>query len=599
MKLFETSWREGYNFYERYYDTNLNKSVQQRIDLPYEWYEPNSNGIYSYILDSTIRLDKKQGNAKDGRDKYGFLDPLYRNIRDNYWNKDAFNLTPRTFYLDIETRVGHSYKSEGSEKLIKIKKKPYEMNEIEVSVNKLRDTFSKTNENINDYEYYDELSGTWENLSNNYYFQKNSGFPKPEQALEEISLMQFFDTTTKVMFVLGVRDWKHQNDYNYDYEVKYINCSDELNLIETFLTIFSKLNPLIIYAWNGSGFDFPYIYNRLKRLNIDTNRLSNYGEVKLSMNEFKGKMEFKFSSNGHHFIDLMDVYKKFVFSPRPSYSLDSIAEIELQENKVNHTEYAAFDDFYTGKYIIPENPTEEQKNSKIYQEAIKGNFDEVRELAHSEFVHYGIIDTYLIYKLDDKLKFTALMVMIAEKMGVTLGDSMGTVKPWSQYILNRSYLNKQVMPYKQQFSDPHIVGGFVKDPIKGKHNWLMSVDVNSMYPLLGMVGFNMSPETYIPINKLENNLKDYVLKYFNNQNENERFEIADNTWHNIKYLLNESNVSLGINGAVFSKDKLGMVPEMVQEIYKSRKQAKKTMFLYEQRKILIKEIIKRKEHELV
>ena len=530
MKKFEAAWRDGYTFHERYYDTETETSKASDIKLSYEWYEPSSRGHYTYILDDSIRLEKKQGSAKNGRDNYGFLDPMYRNIRDNYWNQDAYNLEPRIWYLDLETRVGTA----------------------------------------------------------------STGFPVPEKALEPITLFQLYDNKTNVMIVLGLREWKHQSDYKFDYPVKYIKCDNEIKLIETFLDIFAKLDPLIIYAWNGSGFDFPYIFNRIKRLGLDTSRLSNYGSVKYKESEFQGKKEFSVTSDGHFFIDLMDVYKKFTFHPMPSYSLDSVAEFELKENKVQHTEYAAFDDFYTGKYIIPSKPTEEQKNSKIYQEALKGNLDEVKELAHSEFVYYGIKDTYLIKRLDEKKNFTILMNMIAEKMGVQIGDSMGTVKPWSQYILNKSMLNAQVMPPKTDHPNPDVVGGYVRDPNKGKHKWVLSSDVNSMYPLLGMVGFNMSPETFVPKAKLPDELRDIVLKHFNNQEEEKRLNLDESIWNRTTELLQEHNLALAINGAVFSKDNLGMIPEMVQEIYDSRKKAKRTMFDYEKQKLLIKTIIKEK-----
>lgn len=529
MKLFEATWRDGFNFYERTFDTQLNRSAKKHIDLQYEWYEPSSRGLYTYILDETIKLDKKQGNAKQGREHYGFLDPMYRNIRDNYWGKEqGYNNSPRIWYLDIETRVGTC----------------------------------------------------------------STGFPVPERAAEPISLMQFYDSEAKTMFILGLRDWKHEHLYTFNFPVKYVTCTDEIHLLETFLNIYKKLDPLIVYAWNGSGFDFPYIYNRLKNLGMDTGRLSNYGKVTYSEGEFQGRIEFKFNADGHFWIDLMDVYKKFTFSPVPSYSLDTIAEIELGENKVAHTEYAGFDDFYTGKYIIPEDPTEEQKNSAIYKAAIAGDWDEVRELAHSEFVYYGAKDTYLIKRIDEAQNFTVLMGMIAEKMGVQIGDSMGTVKPWSQYILNKSIKNMQVMPMRQEFPDPHVVGGFVRDPNAGKHKWVVSADVNSMYPLLGMVGFNMSPETFVPKHKLPPQLRDIVLQYFNDQDESARLNLPQEVWECTTNLLNEHNLTLGINGAVFTKEKLGMVPEMVQDIYDSRKKAKKQMFVYEQRKVLIKKILK-------
>jgi len=107
-KLFENSWRDGYKYYERYFDLILNKSIKKRIDIPWEWYEPSSKGLYSSILDASIRLEKKQGRSKEARDNYGSLDPIYRNIRDNYWGSESnkYNPNPRTWFLDIETRVG-------------------------------------------------------------------------------------------------------------------------------------------------------------------------------------------------------------------------------------------------------------------------------------------------------------------------------------------------------------------------------------------------------------------------------------------------------------------------------------------------------------
>jgi hypothetical protein len=124
MKLFESTWREKYTFFERYYDTELKKSVKNRVHLPYEWYTEISNGTYTSILDESIKLEKEQGNANKGRDNYGFLDPMYRNIRDNYWNQDAYHLEPRIWYLDIETRSSRSYKNiNNPNKKLKIRKK--------------------------------------------------------------------------------------------------------------------------------------------------------------------------------------------------------------------------------------------------------------------------------------------------------------------------------------------------------------------------------------------------------------------------------------------------------------------------------------------
>ena len=330
---------------------------------------------------------------------------------------------------------------------------------------------------------------------------------------------------------------------------------------------------------------------------MDTNQLSNYGEVSYKEEVVMGKTKFSVKSDGHFFIDIMEVYKKFVFKKPSSYSLDTIASEVLKKNKVQHTEYAAFDDFYTGKYIIPRNPTEAQKNSRIYKEAVNGNWEEVKELSHSEFVYYGIVDAKLPEEIDKKKNLTAIMIMISEKMGVQLSDSTGTVKPWSQYISNRGHQNNQIMPPRVDNDKPDVVGGYVRVPDLGKRKWVLSGDVKSMYPLLGMTGFNMSPETYVPKHRLPDELRDIVLTYFNDQDESTLFDLPENVWKHITGLLQQHNVCLGINGAVFEKNKLGMIPELVSGIYSSREIVKQTQFKYEKRKILIQEILKGRRDE--
>lgn len=126
MKLFETAWQHKFRYYERYFDTDTNKSVVKPIYTPAEWYVEHPQGTYSYILDDNIKLKKQEGHAKDGKGHYGFTNPLYRHIRDNYWVEDGgkYNKSPRIWYIDIETRVGKSYTNpEKTQKTIKIRKK--------------------------------------------------------------------------------------------------------------------------------------------------------------------------------------------------------------------------------------------------------------------------------------------------------------------------------------------------------------------------------------------------------------------------------------------------------------------------------------------
>lgn len=547
MYLFEAAWQDNWDYYERVYDTQLKRSIKRKIDARPEYYvestKQNPLAHYKYILDQD-RVFEKQTRPKKGMgEEYGYQDALYSHIRDNYWNVDMFqtkyNNKTRYWCLDIETRSGvHS-----------------------------------------------------------------TGFPVPNKALEEITMFQIFDSEINELILLGTKDWKHKDHYvekfhekytgsNAVNDIKFINCKDEITLINTYFKLFQKLDPTIIYAWNGNNFDFPYIHNRLKRLGMDTNLMSNYGSVTYKEREFQGSIKYTINSQGHFYVDMMEVYKKFTFHPMTGYSLDNVAEYELNENKVNHDEYERFDDFYSGNYTIPQYPTDEQRNSEIYKQAVAGNIQEVRDLSYSLFCYYGCIDTYLIERLIRKLKFHDILVMLSSKMGVMISDSMGTVKPWSQFLSNVALLENIIMPPKQEHPQPDVVGGYVRKPEHGIIRWILSEDVNSMYPLLGMVAFNMSPETFVPIYKLPDDIRDIIIKYYTGQDESKRFEIPSEIKDYLQSKLKEYGYSLGINGAVFSHEKLGIIPKLVLEIYNGRKTDKKTMFKFEQAKIHMSDYLK-------
>ena len=533
MKLFESAWTQDFTYFERYYDTDLKRSFSSEISGKTEYFVPKSTGLYTSILDESIHLDKMLGRSKDAKDQYGVCGPVYRHIRDNYWKNKQYNKNPRVFYLDIETR-----------------------------------------------------SGVY-----------SVGFPVPDKALEEISLIQVFDNITKTVYVFGLRPWTLYSDYHLDYPVKYFNFKTEQEMLIGFFNFFQKFDPLIIYAWNGMGFDFPYIYNRLRNIGLNTNLMSNYGETALETQYLNGKPIFKLHSKGHFWIDLMDVYKKFTFAPRSSYSLDNIAKIEVHDNKVEHTEFTSFDSFYTGEgYNISNEPYTDRVREEIRQLQIRKSKgedvqSELIEKVNFQFVYYGIQDVLLLKKIDDKLNFTKLQLQIAEMMGVLVGDALGTVRPWSQYISNVAMLEDKVMPPRAEHPNPHVVGGFVRDPVKGKHHWVLNGDVNSMYPKLSMAAFNMSPETFVPISRLPSDLREKILMYFNNQVEEERLKMPRDIWDSVTALLQKYNYSLGINGAVYTRDHQGIIPRLVTQIYDGRKQHKKTMLKYENQKTIIKDIL--------
>lgn len=398
-------------------------------------------------------------------------------------------------------------------------------------------------------------------------------FPDPFKAQQAIVLIQVYDTKLDTCIVFGTRQLEA---LELPFAFKYVQCDDEIDLLEKFLTLFKRCDPCIIYAWNGNGFDYPYLYNRISKLGMDANRLSNYGSVKLR--EYEAAADRKSAdllADGHYWLDMLEVYRCNVLKPRASYSLDSIAEVELGDRKVQHTEFMDFDSFYTGARY---NPAAEPYDDPLREEVRQAyGTDAFTAKVHKMFVAYGAQDVKLLQRLDNKLKLTSLLITKASLMGVMINDTLSTTKPWGIYISHIAMLNHQVLP---KFTEKQAVpykGGFVREPVPGKYRWVMNCDVNSMYPMLAMVGFNMSPETYVPVHKLPADLREIVLKYFNDEDEDARLKLPQAVWDKVKEILVRENYSMAMNGAVFDCSKEGLLPQLITRIYTGRKAAKKEM----------------------
>ena len=187
---------------------------------------------------------------------------------------------------------------------------------------------------------------------------------------------------------------------------------------------------------------------------------------------------------------------------------------------------------------------------------------------------YNLVDTHLIQELEDESGLISLVLTLAYDSGVNYSDAFGTVGIW-ETILYRKLMSKNLVPKVkgspgERLTD--LVGGFVKDPIPGMYKWIVSFDLNSLYPHL-IMQYNMSPETYLE-NIKENVSIDQIL--------NGNYE-------------NTNEYAVAANGACFDKSKLGVIPEIVKEIYKNRKNVKIEMLKVETEiENIKKEIEKRK-----
>ena len=350
--------------------------------------------------------------------------------------------------------------------------------------------------------------------------QCENGFPDPEKAEEEMLSITIKNQTTKKIVVWGIGDYKNDRE-----DVTYINCSNENELLAQFMNFWVKHYPDVITGWNTEFFDMPFLINRVtKVLGEDrAKEFSPWGIVNARSVYNHGRQQQTYDIGGVANLDYLALYRKFTYTNQESYRLDHIASVELGEKK-NENPYDTFKDWYT----------------KDYQ----------------SFIDYNIVDVELVDKLEDKLGMLQLLFTMAYEAKVNYEDIFGTVKYWDVMIHNYIKNKKVVVPQKSfSAKSDKYEGAYVKDPQVGQHKWVMSFDLNSLYPHL-IMQYNMSPETLVTGNYMKLDV-DTMLK-------ETPIDIPD-------------RCTITPNGALYRTDKKGFLSEMMQDIYDDRTVYKKKM----------------------
>ena len=349
-----------------------------------------------------------------------------------------------------------------------------------------------------------------------------NGFPNADKALEPMLAITIKNHDTGRIKVWGLHDYKNTRE-----DVQYIQCQTERELLAQFLAWWESDHPDIITGWNTEFFDIPYICNRIKSVMGEDamKRLSPWGVVNSRMvNSGYGKKDQVYDILGVEEVDYLQLYKKFTYTGQESYRLDHIAFVELGERK-DENPYETFRDWYT----------------KDYQ----------------SFLDYNIQDVELVDRLDDKMKLIDLILTMTYEAKVNISDSFTSVKYWDVLIYNHLLKRKIVIPQKMghKTKGEKYVGAYVKEPQVGQHKWVMSFDLNSLYPHL-IMQYNISPETLMT--QVADGIDvDYMLA--------------------TKKLPHIDNVTMTPNGAMFSKHQQGFLPEMMQSMYNDRTIYKKKM----------------------
>ena len=347
-----------------------------------------------------------------------------------------------------------------------------------------------------------------------------NGFPSPKDAAEPMLSITIKNHQSKRIVVFGIGEFKNERD-----DVTYIQCQDEVHLLKEFLVFWEKHQPDIVTGWNTEFFDIPYLCNRITKLfgEDELKRLSPWGGVQPREVYQMGRHHQVYNIQGVAALDYFDLYRKFTYTNQESYRLDHIAFVELGERKDGNP-YETFREWY----------------QKDYQ----------------SFIEYNITDVELVDKLEDKLKLIELCLTMAYDAKVNYTDVLGTVRYWDILIYNYLKDKNIVIPMKNahQQKVEKFEGAYVKDPIVGMHKWVMSFDLNSLYPHL-IMQYNISPETLM-------------------RDTNDKVSVDKILEGKVK---NTSDYCMTPNGAFFRKDKRGFLPELMETIYEDRTKYKRLM----------------------
>ena len=351
--------------------------------------------------------------------------------------------------------------------------------------------------------------------------QCENGFPSVREAEEELLSITIKNHQNKRIVVWGIGDFKTDRQ-----DVTYVKCESEIHLLKEFLAFWEKYHPDIVTGWNSEFFDIPYICNRIKKLfgEDELKRLSPWGGVRDREVYQMGRHHQIYEIQGIAALDYFDLYRKFTYSAQESYRLDHIAFVELGEQKTGNP-FETFREWYT----------------KDYQ----------------SFIEYNINDVELVDKLEDKMKLIELSLTMAYDAKVNYTDVLGSVRYWDILIYNHLREKNIVIPQKIKAEKVEkFEGAYVKDPIVGMHKWVMSFDLNSLYPHL-IMQYNISPETLVNSNdELEEGMVDRILEG----------KITTSKEH-----------CMTPNGALFRKDKRGFLPEIMETMYNDRVKFKRLL----------------------
>ena len=358
-------------------------------------------------------------------------------------------------------------------------------------------------------------------------------FPHANEAKAPVNVITVYDTLSNKFVTWGIKDYNTTEP-----DVKYVKCVSEADIFKKFIEYFESDYPDILTGWNSEFFDIPYIINRCTKV-LDksyTDRLSPSNNV--YSREMKGKFgqeQTRWYIEGISLIDYLDVYKRFSAGERESYKLASIAEAELGEGKV---------DFGTM------------------------NLATLADTDWKTFIDYNIQDVRLLVKLEEKLKYSELIRMLAYVGLTTFEGAMGSLSVINGATAVRArYRNQRIPSFIRDADDgSKNPGAYVGAPLSGFQECVISFDANSLYPNV-MISLNISPETKVGVIEDKND-KEVTIRHVSGK-------VYSLPIAKFASFIETEEIAISKANVMFSQKKKGVMPEILDFYYNKRQAIRK------------------------
>ena len=357
----------------------------------------------------------------------------------------------------------------------------------------------------------------------------DDGFPEPRHANQRILSITYKSSKSKLYHVWGYGDFDTEKSLLQP--VRYYRCRDEVSLLTKFLAFWSdeSRTPDVITGWNIRFFDVPYLVNRTaKLLGVDAIRsFSPWRMIDHREITRRGRTEDAYDIKGIEQLDYMELFQKVgdSYGPQESYSLNHISYVVLGEKKLSYEESGSLKNLY------------------------KDDFQ--------KYIDYNMKDVALVERIEEKMGLITLAMTMAYKAGVNYGDTFGVTNIWESIIYRKLNSEKKMPPvFTPEATRTKFAGGFVKEPHVGAHDWVVSFDLNSLYPNI-IVQWNMSTETLCDQSEISG-----VEYYMNSRPGNSVYAVA-------------------ANGSTYHRNIDGVIPNIIVDYYDDRKSIKKQMLAAE------------------